>query len=71
LKHPKCIVCGQLADWLYTGDLEKGYCEDCVPRGCSCMWDEEINDYVRDGLGRILPCADFTPYEEGEGIFDI
>ena len=61
--HPKCIACGEPAVWFYT---DKGYCEDCVPRECSCMWDEEIKDYIRDELGRPLPCADYTFYEEEE-----
>lgn len=30
--------CGKLAVWLYmpTGEGDRYYCEDCVPRGCYC-----------------------------------
>ena len=61
---PKCRTCGATANWFYTGDLDKGYCEDCVPRECSCVWDEDLDDYARDGLGRPLPCVDYIFCEE-------
>lgn len=32
-----CRVCGKLATWFYMpGDDNDCYCDDCVPRGCTC-----------------------------------
>jgi len=39
----KCADCGKLATWMYMpGDSDEGteYCDNCVPRGCSC---NEVN----------------------------
>ena len=30
-----CLKCGKVAQWI-NGSTEDYYCEDCVPRGCSC-----------------------------------
>lgn len=31
-----CIKCGKIAEWFGPSDSEEDYCDDCVPRGCSC-----------------------------------
>jgi hypothetical protein len=62
----KCIKCKTSdACWFYEMKSNKGYCEDCVNRDCGCQFNEEINDYYRDELGRILPCVDYIYFEEG------
>lgn len=34
----KCSCCDKTATWIYmpSGDGKRWYCDDCVPRGCSC-----------------------------------
>lgn len=34
----KCDICGKTATWLYMPG-GRFYCDDCVPRGCSCNVD--------------------------------
>ena len=77
----QCIKCKKIPEegWLYMPDdgdnIDIFYCDDCVPRGCSCQrelkegidWDskevENDNNYVDglDELGRKLPCVEFMP----------
>jgi len=43
----KCIECGKRPEkgWMYVpGSDDHFYCDDCVPRGCSC------NDELKDGI---------------------
>jgi hypothetical protein len=74
----KC-KCGKLAVWvLMSSDDEIGYCDDCVPRGCSCNFNPVIDDpnhpdfnkkenwiEERDELGRLIPCCEYWYKEEG------
>lgn len=41
----KC-ECGKLAVWTYmpASDYYGHYCDDCVPRGCTCNWAYSINE---------------------------
>lgn len=63
-----CDLCGKSVVWFYMPGTEQ-YCDDCVPRGCSCNeypldgnfentdpnnWEEQ-----RDTKGRLLPCCEF------------
>lgn len=63
-----CDLCLKPAVWFYIPGSEQ-YCDDCVPRGCSCNefpldgnpentnpenWEEEV-----DEKGRKLPCCEF------------
>lgn len=60
---PRC-ACGKPADWFYApsgGD----YCDACVPRGCSCNFDLEGNEYLDEG-GRRLPCCEYMEYGDGK-----
>ena len=74
-----CEVCHQsLAEWFYMPfsdpDRPSAFCDECVPRGCSCnldlkddsMWDDE--EYQKDPKnwveeldekGRRYPCCEF------------
>lgn len=75
----KCIKCGKIPAeaWLYmpsTGDgIDYFYCDDCVPRGCTCNSDlKEGIDYespeaenpdnwvvAKDEKGREYPCCEY------------
>lgn len=66
----KCSQCGALAVWEYMpGDAVHEYCDQHVPRGCSCnrsynpATDEWDGPEDRDEQGRLLPCCEywFTP----------
>lgn len=41
------------------------YCYDCVPRGCSCNYDEATQKEDTDEQGRLLPCCEFDYNEKG------
>lgn len=72
----KCVNCGKIPEkgWLYMpGSEDNFYCDDCVPRGCSCnnrlkdgisfddiRAENPENYYQRvDELGRKYPCCEF------------
>ena len=70
--------CGKMAVWLYMpsgGGNSPYYCDNCVPRGCSCQlkpkdgnWENSNEDnWVQplDGKGRKFPCCEFDYSEEG------
>lgn len=45
-RYKKCSCCNKTATWLYmpSGDGKRWYCDDCVPRGCTCnLCDLEFN----------------------------
>lgn len=61
---PEVCACGAVAAWYYMPDdrdadgrpceRQRAYCEEHVPRGCSCSADDGP-----DELGRALPCCEF------------
>lgn len=65
-----CKKCGAVAVWLYMPGTST-YCDDCVPRGCSCnlrpkdnLTEEELDNpnnwyELRDEQGKLLPCCEF------------
>jgi hypothetical protein len=65
----KCLKCGKKAVWFYLPSDSVQYCDDCVPRGCSCNDNEYEEDgevvYIerKDDKGRLLPCCEFM-YDE-------
>lgn len=66
----KCYECGELAQWYYLpggGDPKEDYfCDNCVPRGCSCNKElkEGIEELI-DGNQIINPPEDFyEPVDE-------
>lgn len=74
----KCFGCDAIAVWLYMPtESNTGFCDDCVPRGCSCNFvidddcnpiiDDTTGDYVqcRDDLGRLIPCCEYDYFEDG------
>lgn len=71
-KSPKCD-CGKKPSWLYmpghNQDSNDFYCDDCVPRGCSCNIEPRDGDIDNsdpdnwyepvDEQGRRFPCCEF------------
>jgi len=75
----KCIVCGKIPEkgWYYMPETQEKvdffYCDDCVPRGCSCnselkdgidYFSEEAKDsknyYQKTDIdGREYPCCEY------------
>lgn len=62
-----CDSCEKVAQWDYApSDGSGAWCDDCVPRGCSCnRVDENSEEQVRDDLGRLNPCVEYWFYEWG------
>jgi hypothetical protein len=63
----RCDKChSKIATWEYQpSDDYTYYCEDCVPRGCSCNIDPETDEPYKDDQGRLLPCCEF--YDQPNG----
>lgn len=75
MKH-LCIknTCTKMAVWFYLpGKEDIYYCDDCVPRGCTCrgyqeVFDEDSPDEWEEELdseGRALPCVEYDYDENG------
>jgi hypothetical protein len=64
----KCSQCREMAIWCFTpgGRRENDYyCDACVARGCSCNWNDDLEEENKDDLGRLLPCCEYSYDEEG------
>lgn len=60
-----CDKCDSIAVWDYApGSSDRCYCENHVPRGCSCNEDADGNQPV-DEKGREFPCVEYNYYEKG------
>ena len=68
--------CGKLAVWIYAPSDDVGqFCDDCVPRGCSCNDYPIDDDYENidpnnwkpdiDEKGREYPCCEYWYDEKG------
>lgn len=75
MSKKKCDKCPKMAVWEYApSDGDRAYCEDCVPRGCSCNvidWeseDESDANQRRDDEGRIYPCCEYDYDETGWSV---
>ena len=56
----QCKLCFKVAVWVYIPHDNMGYfCDDCVPRGCSCNIDFETGIEDTDEHGRLLPCCEY------------
>lgn len=78
MEKEKCD-CGQLGVWCYTPGYSDGsndcFCDNCVPRGCSCMQSPKDGNYENtepenwvddlDEWGRQMPCCEFWYEKEG------
>lgn len=54
-----CIKCGCRAVWFYVPIGGREYCDNCVPRGCSCNTDPDTGEEELDEKGRRYPCCEF------------
>ena len=66
----RCDKChAKIATWNYMPREFGYYCDDCVPRGCSCNLLGDENDESRiedtDEQGRLLPCCEFEYSRNG------
>lgn len=65
----RCDIChAKIATWEYLPRAFEYYCDDCVPRGCSCnIISEDGEDIVEaiDEHGRLLPCCEFAYSHNG------
>jgi hypothetical protein len=66
----RCDFCNaKMATWEYMPRDFEYYCDDCVPRGCSCNLigdvDDESGIEATDELGRLLPCCEFLYSKNG------
>lgn len=58
--------CKKMAVWYYMpGREEIYYCDEHVPRGCSCNINPDTDEEDKDELGRLLPCCEYDYSEEG------
>lgn len=65
-----CHKCSKMATWNYMpgkGESIDYYCDDCVPRGCSCIENENGVEQVdpTDRLNRVFPCCEYMYNENG------
>ena len=74
-----CDKCNKIAVWVYLSNSTPHYCDDCIPRGCSCniiypddydyenfppLTPEEYKEQT-DDLGRPMPCQEYHYSESG------
>lgn len=66
-----CHNCPKPAVWEYGPSTERKdiyFCDDCVPRGCSCNvkdYNDPNSPQETDEFGRFLPCVEYWYYERG------
>lgn len=59
MSHKCCVEkCNNISTWGYMPS-DYNYCDDCVPRGCSCNEDESGNQILGND-GKLLPCCEYT-----------
>ena len=64
----RCDIChAKIATWEYMPRGFEYYCDDCVPRGCSCnlIGDDDSGVEATDEQGRLLPCCEFGYSQNG------
>lgn len=67
----KCNKCTNIAVWIYMPtDDGAVYCDNCVPRGCSCNIDFATQEEDLDEIGRKFPCCEFWYDEYGVDQFE-
>lgn len=60
----KCFKCSAPAVWVYDpkyGNDNSFYCDEHVPRGCSC--NDQEDPY--DDMGREFPCCEYMFESQG------
>lgn len=57
------------------GGYDKGWCDNCVHRGCSCNIDPETGVESVDEKGRLYPCCEYdynkNGFDLGEDKYEI
>ena len=67
-KMLKCSICNHKANWIRMSAREGEelfWCDDCVPRGCSCQEDEDGKQPL-DEQGRQYPCCEYNILTEDD-----
>lgn len=60
-----CLECNKIATWFYMPSSKNFvYCDEHVPRGCSCNLDEHGHETL-DEKGRRDPCCEFHYDKDG------
>ena len=59
-----CDECKSIAVWEYMPNGKYHYCEEHIPRGCSCQMNED-GTIDLDPEGRELPCVEYDYSEKG------
>jgi hypothetical protein len=64
--------CNSKAVWFYMPSSNIEYCDECVPRGCSCNTnhDDDDGDELEqdiDEFGRKYPCVEYYYIEDVNG----
>ena len=61
-----CGKCKKIAIWLYVpGKDNWAFCDDHVPRGCSCNIDPDTGIEDTDHKGRLFPCCEYFYDDRG------
>lgn len=62
-----CNKCNNKAVWFYMPSSDIQYCDDCVPRGCSCnIIEESCDEQETDELARQFPCCEYMYDNDNE-----
>lgn len=72
VRYHRCSCCGNKAVWMYAPGSSGRifYCDDCVPRGCSCNVDCIDEEYHRGDL-KNNGDRKFLYWDKGCGIDDL
>jgi hypothetical protein len=57
--YTTCNKCNAKAVWNYAPSGFNYYCDNHVPRGCSCNVDPDSNIEDTDEQGRLMPCCEY------------
>lgn len=64
-----CDKCQSPAIWYYMPSSDIQYCDECVPRGCSCnIFDNESDEEYVDDFGRKYPCVEYMECKDSDVI---
>ena len=65
-----CDKCNSIAVWEYAPNGKYRFCEEHVPRGCSCQTDEDGNA-ILDPDGREQPCCEYDYNKKGFRVWQL
>lgn len=72
LTRHRCMKCDgfKLATWCYAPTYKMFFCDEHVPRGCTCQLDMDTDEPLLDEQNRELPCCEYDYCEDGFLIYD-